>query len=272
MPGRSHRVITVVLESKEEGASRADRETAGRLILQKVENSVKGRRLLIFPAGWFSSGKHHPKKLVESSTEKFAANLKRHGGRSVCIYGVDGRESGKGTLDQLAVAVSDRGILGLARKFYSSPSEVVDSAVDWQTEEAGWRRCVNIFGRVYYLAVCYDGFGLKQLKGQNPGVDAIVDVIHKFTASGVAGSGDVMFARHGLAGASQAWRVPVFGAVCFFGRSVPPKWPSGVKWKGKSASTMTWSYSKNAIAPVDEFEVELKEGAAQLRVFDPWSA
>jgi hypothetical protein len=125
------------------------------------------------------------------------------------------------------------------------------------------------------MAVCYDVFGLKKLP--NPGVNIILNTIHQFTprckCKGAkckcgAASGDVDFARKGLAGASKAWNSPVFGSVVFFNRSIPQKWPSGVYWNQGHKSVQKWKYKNNPIKEEDEFELLIKEGVALVRIYD----
>lgn len=66
-----------------------------------------------------------------------------------------------------------------------------------------------------FLAVCYDSFGIKHQKLRKRGVDLVFDLIHGFYPKGEGGSGEVYFAKHGLAGAAKQWNCPVFGAVVF---------------------------------------------------------
>lgn len=61
------------------------------------------------------------------------------------------------------------------------------------------------------MAVCYDSFGIKKQQLKNPGIDAVLDLVHRFHPIGEESSGDVLFAKHGFAGASKHWRCPTFG-------------------------------------------------------------
>ena len=63
------------------------------------------------------------------------------------------------------------------------------------------------------MAVCYDGFGIKQKGISNFGIDVILDLVHGFGDD--YGVGHQYFAKHGFAGASKEWNCPVFGAAVF---------------------------------------------------------
>ncbi len=143
-------------------------------------------------------------------------------------------------------------------------------AEHWDSGEDGHSRIAPLFGRRFFLAVCYDGFGIKHRRLPRPEVDAVIDHVHSFgRRDSRFGSGDVLFARHGLAGASQEWRVPVFAAVRFVDRQVPEDWPSGVLWRGPKSSTMTWTYSRNRLKPERVLAIETPAGNAVVRVFPP---
>jgi len=67
-----------------------------------------------------------------------------------------------------------------------------------------------------YMAVCYDGFGIRKLNLVNPHVDAVLNLVHGFYPKGEGGSGDVYFAKSSFAGSSRQWKCPTFGAAIFF--------------------------------------------------------
>lgn len=207
-----------------------------------------------------------PGAALDSSGSVWPATLlKRHGpGRLAASFGLDGRRRADGTRDQTAMMMTSRAVLGAARKFYPTTDEVIDPAPSWDAGEAGHSRIATFDGRRYYLAVCYDGFGIKRQKPPRPRVDAVLDHVHGFAGS----ESEVLFARHGFAGASQVWRCPVYGAATFFDRTVPDEWPSSVLWKGKPRSTMQWRYADNAIVPTDTIAVPVPEGRAVVRLFD----
>lgn len=81
------------------------------------------------------------------------------------------------------------------------------------------------------MAVCYDGFGIKKQNIKNPGVDVILDLVHRFPPIGEDISGDVLFAKHGFAGAAKHWGCPTLGAAVFYNSDIPSKWPTGVVWE-----------------------------------------
>jgi hypothetical protein len=98
-----------------------------------------------------------------------------------------------------------------------------------------------------------------------PRIDVLLNLIHGFRKKGEGLSGDVLFARHGLAGASMAWHCPIFGAVVFYRPLIiPSNWPSGVYWDARSPKTTRhFQYKDNALKPV----TVLDSGNMQVRIF-----
>ncbi len=237
-------------------------------VLTEVARATKGEVVLPFPGGWLKAGQQRPGRTLERVERQLRKLLRAQGGRLAMTFGIDGRDS----KDQLAVAMNEDGIVGMGRKFFPTKDEKddIEAAADFAAGEGEHPRIAQLFGRRFYLVVCYDGFGIKKLSGPKPGVDAVLDHIHGFGAVGSGGSGDVLFARHGLAGASQRWGVPVFGSAHFDDRCVPPDWPSGVLWKGRKQSTMKWTYAKNGIAPTGTLAFPTSCGRAVVRVFAPF--
>jgi hypothetical protein len=126
----------------------------------------------------------------------------------------------------------------------------------------------------------------KQKSLPNPGVDIILNTVHQFTPRckckkepcecGTA-SGDVDFAKKGFTGASKQWNCAVFGSVAFlalqgkwrrYRRNIPPNWPSGVYWNQGNKSRKNWCYKDNPIEPKDTFGVSIKEGRAEVRIYN----
>ena len=266
----SHAVATVAWEQRGLERDAVARLEATKSILRSTVGAVQREVVVVFPAGWFGSGNDGPDDLIDWVEGEVAKLVEGYKNRVAVTLGVDGQRTEHGTLDQLAFAITSNGIVGAGRKFFSASDERPNLAPSWRDGEGDQSRIVTLFGKRYYLAVCYDVFGIKKLGDANAGVDAVLVHVHGFAPKGEPGSGEGLFARHGFAGASQAWGVPVFGSVTFHNRPVPATWPSGVRWAGPPASTMTWSYSKNALSPSQVITVPCGAGKANVRVFLPW--
>lgn len=237
--------------------------------------------VVLFPGGYFNSGRKKAYTIFNSVTNQLKEKLRKINRNIIVCLGVDGWV-GAGypkdyPKDQLAIAVNKKEIIAVGRKFHPTEDEKdeIHFAPTYQSLEDGKSRLFTLNGRQYFMAVCYDVFGLKKLP--NPGVNIILNTIHQFTprckCKGAkckcgAASGDVDFARKGLAGASKAWNSPVFGSVVFFNRSIPQKWPSGVYWNQGHKSVQKWKYKNNPIKEEDKFELLIKEGVALVRIYD----
>ena len=220
----------------------------------------------LFPAGYFAT-KQKSSTLLAKLTARATALIADTQKKPVVCFGLDGRES----KDQIAVALGADGVLALARKFHPTQEEAdyIEIASGPLAKEGGHSRIVDIAGKRAFLAVCYDGFGIRHRGLNNPGVDLILDLIHAFNPKGEGGSGEVYFAKHGLAGASRQWNCPAFGAAVFFNRSIPKKWPSGVLWNQAGKSTKCWKYKDNPLKPLPlhGFEVFHACEKAAVRVY-----
>lgn len=267
---KGHAVVTVILEKQGNDYDYNARLDGMAAVLDAIADAIRGKTVVLFPGGWFKAGQKRPTKLLQQVERDVLSLLRSHDGRFAVSFGLDGRRFAQGTLDQLAVAMTADGISGIGRKFFPASKEIPELAASWDTSEGNRARIASLFGKRYYLAVCYDVFGIKKLGDVQAKVDAVLDHVHGFESQGRGNSGDVLFARHGFARAAQAWGMPVFGAAAFFDRPVPEAWPSGVVWRGPAASTTTWTYAKNGLSPKREIDVELPEGIARLRMFSPW--
>ena len=235
-------------------------------VLRDTLAQTAGSGVLTFPGGWLTAGQELAGSLIDKATTHVQACLRDYRGRDVAVsFGVDGREG----RDQLAVAIGASGVLALGRKFFPTTFEAdwVEVAEDWRAGEDGNARTFEIGGRRFFLCVCYDIFGLKKLKLKNPGADVVLGFVHSFHPKSEGNSGDVLYARHGFAGAAKAWRVPVFGAVKFHDREIPAEWPSGVAWSIRAKSTMQWCYSDNPIAPRQARRVQKGDESVETRIF-----
>jgi hypothetical protein len=271
-------VATVVLQSNRTfgQSDNKDREIALRDVLNETIRRTSGNGILLFPGGYFNSGRKKANTILDPLGSQLRAKLRKTGRNIIICLGVDGRLGAGYQKDQLAMAVSMDGIIAIGRKFHPTKDEKteIDVAPNYQSLEEAKTRLFSINGRRHFMAVCYDVFGLKGLP--NPGVTVILNTIHQFTprcrcvgnhCKCGAASGDVDFARKGLAGASKAWKCPVFASVVFYKRDIPEKWPSGVYWNQGNKSIQKWKYKNNPMKAKDTFELPIKEGAALVKVY-----
>ena len=253
-------------------------------ILKETSSQKSGSGIILFPAGYFQTSRFKPSTKYQQWIKPIKRELNKiKNRRIIVVFGVDGRNSSKGQFpifkDQIALAVDRSGILAAARKFHPTAGEKGTAVVaeNYLAKERGRPRMFGINGRNFYLAVCYDLYGIRQKDLPNPGVNGgVLNMIHQFTARCQcetemckcgAASGDVYWAKNGMAGASMKWKCPVYGSVVFYGRKIPARWPSGVLANGKNGSTKTWRYDDNFIESVDAFNMVLHQEKAKLTIF-----
>ena len=264
-------------------------------ILNEIEKRTKGDGVILFPGGYLNTGEKKAEIIFESTSKYLKKKLEKLNRNIIICIGIDGC-LGRGfphpPKDQMATAVSKEGIIAIGRKFHPTPEEEkqIQAADSYQSLEY-WKsrnlsRIFPLNGRRFFLAVCYDIFGIKQKSLPNPGVDIILNTVHQFTPKckckkepcecGPA-SGDVYFARKGFTGASKQWNRAVFGSVAFlalqgkwrrYRRNILPNWPSGVYWNQGNKSPKDWCYKDNPIKPKDTFGVSIKEGRAEVRIYN----
>jgi hypothetical protein len=260
-------VATVVMQS-DGSYTNYERLDALHKIVRALARDVAAG-VLVFPGGWFSAGDRPASELypwVGENVSKILAQLNEE--ILVCV-GLDGRVE-QHARDQIGLGISKNGIIAAARKFHPAPPEIghVDLARDHLVAESGKPRILEFKGKTFFFCACYDSFGIKHKNIANPGVDVVVDLVHRFQPKGFGNSGDVYFAKHGFAGASKEWNCLVVGATAFFQREIPIAWPSAVYWNQGAKSTQEWSYADNPVVAHLEFRLKLKEGLALVRVFD----
>lgn len=241
-PGHAGLIVTGCIESAIE-----ERPTEGRLaLLQQMLLELQSQTtpfLLILPGGYFNSLDAEPTKLCRQIGTRVAKLLKKAPIDSTVCVGVDGQDMG----DQLALAITREGIIAKARKFFPAAGEeeyLTAADSPWELED-GLPRHFTFCGRQYYLAVCYDCFGIRKAKAPNLHADAIITLVHGFDS---LGSGAGYFARYGLVGAAKVWECPVYAAAFFEGR-FQPNWPSAVRWNRGDLDTRKWRYGDNPLAP-----------------------
>lgn len=279
-------IATVLLESRNRYGKmdNSHREKALLDIIQKTAQETTGNGVILLPAGFFNTGRRRPTKEIYAAWIKaLQKSLKKLPRRDLVIcFGIDGRMGNYPNhipKDQLVLSIDKNNILALGRKFYPTTVEKndIELAKDHDSLEDGRLRYFSLNGKRFYLAVCYDIFGIKHKAVVNPDVDYILNPIHKFTprcecegetCECQATSGDVYFAKNGFAGASRQWQCPVFGSVVFCHREVPEKWPSGVSWDVRLKNLRTWKYSDNRVKASQGLSLKIPEGNALIRVYD----
>lgn len=235
------KVVTVVVENRVgEHPENDERFSFMKTIIG--ENSQSD--VILFPAGFFYLN-HQKESSVNKLCNQICEVLNSLDCFSTICFGID-CDSGR---DQLAVAVNGNGIQAMGRKFYptSDESGYIREANTYNDYEMGYSRIFKVKGKSIFLAVCYDGFGIRHRQLPDLGIDIVLVLAHQFWSRGEGASGDVDFARKGFAGASQHWRCPVFGTAVFFCRDIPQNWPTGVLWKDQSKSVRFFKYNENEI-------------------------
>lgn len=232
-----------------------------------LENVVKTKPtadIILFPAGFFEAGPFEEGLITEIG---FMLNdyLKKVAPDTILCYGLD-FDCGR---DQLAFAVNAQEILAIGRKFYPTEGEKgkISVATGYHEKELNYNRTFYVKDTKCYLAVCYDGFGIRHRQEKNPDVHVVLDLVHGFYPKGTGLSGDVDFARKGFTGASLEWNCPVFGAAVFFERKVPPNFPTGVFWTNHGQSVKGFKYEDNEMQPLETFILGEKSEKAYCKVY-----
>ena len=244
------------------------RQPSNKDRLSLLENVImqagKYADVILFPAGFYKE-KRKPNYLYSEIEDSIKECLIREGLDITVCLGVDGRD-GK---DQIGLAINRQGIISIGRKFYPTDEEKnsIDVAKNYLSTENGYSRIFEIKGKKLYIAICYDGFGIRKQNLANPQVDGILNLVHGFYPNGCGGSGEVYFAKYSFAGSSKQWKCPTFGTTTFFDRNIPDKWPTGVFWNQKDKSVQEWKYKDNIINASQQIEVSSKKEKAVIRVY-----
>jgi len=267
----NNKLATVVIESDGDNQYNNDERLATiKTIITFLTSQNIESGIIVFPAGMFYADTKTPSSLYHPIENAITSLLTSIGKNIVVCFGIDGSVDGEGyARDQIAVAVDKTGIIALGRKFYPASAERghVNLAENFNISEEGKPRIFKFRGVNYYLAMCYDNFGIKNLNIQNPGVHAIIEFAHCFYPKGEGPSGESYFARHGFAGAARQWNCPVYGTAVFFKHEVPERWPTGVTWNQGNISTTNWNYDMNPMKPVTVIREKIPEGNAVIRLF-----
>jgi hypothetical protein len=231
-------IVTVTLECKDSDAP----ENSYRYeILKQVVQTFGKKDIILLPAGFYSFsaiGSEDENRTVDD-VHKLLKDAESDA--TVCL-GIDS----DGGNTQLAIAVNKSKIVAKGRKFYPTDKEKengIQIAESFDSEESGYKRCFECKGKWFYLAVCYDVYGIKRCKIANPGVDAILGPVHFFTQK----SGLSRYIRLGFGGASRYWGCPVFSAAVFFEREVTEKWQPGFLFENEVQNQLRIKNSNNGL-------------------------
>ena len=240
---KSVRVSTVVIQSKS-SYERKKRNKNRYIFLAEILKKIPWSNVVLLPAGFFE-GKRMSKYSIDTEVKVVQDAILEHAPRTTVCFGID-FNNGE---DQLALAVDATGLVALGRKFSPTKNEVgyIRQASSPFDSEYGYSRVFSVNDKKFYLAVCYDCFGLRHDDIKNPGVEILLVLSHQFQPRGQENSGDVDFVRKGVAGASKQWNCPTFVTSVFFDREIPSNWPTGIVWKGEGRSVKTFKYSENSL-------------------------
>jgi len=264
-------VATVVLQSdSDKDYSNDGRIEALSKIVDCIAKETSGDGVILFPGGWFYTDKEKPSTIYDWAEKQIKGILGGVEDDIIVCAGIDGKVDAEGySHDQIAIAVSKGGIDAMGRKFHPAPQEegLVELAPNHSSEEEGKSRIFELNGVKYFMCVCYDTYGIRHTDLPNPDVDVVLNLVHCFYPVGKGPSGTSFFARHGFAGASKQWKCPVFGTAVFFNCDTYENWPTGVYWNRGDISTVNWGYTYNPIKSEVEFEINIKEGVALVRIY-----
>jgi predicted amidohydrolase len=233
-------VATVLLESHKKKYGHTDNQDRLKTLLAILKETVsktKDSGILLFPAGYFHTSNFRTNSdQYYKFTVPIIKALKQINNRKIVVcVGVDGYNvnnvNGSTPVfkDQIALALDFNGIVAAARKFHPTAGEKNGKgetilARDYLSKEKGKSRIFEVNGQKFYLTVCYDIYGIKHKNFQNPNVDGILNLVHRFTARCQCEteickcdslSGDVYWVKNGMAGASMKWGVPVYASTIF---------------------------------------------------------
>jgi len=199
--------------------------------------------ILLLPAGFFNSKRDNVNSIFKETEIKIKKLITKYNQNLHVCLGIDGLNK----KEQFALAINQKGIIAIARKFYH-----MDDSVKLATSPFGKEnkkeRFFQIKDKNAYLAVCYDAFGISRLKLENPNFNFVLNVVHGFDNSG----GDSDFARKGLAGAAKKWDVNIFASAVFADNRNASNWTSGVKWTHGDNSVKDYKYEDIRIDPRED--------------------
>jgi hypothetical protein len=254
------KISTVIIQSN----SIYQNKSRDILIEKTIKLCKKDIDVLIFPAGTYEYSTIS-KNILAEVEHKIKNMLIKYDQNIIVCLGIDADRGNS----QIGIAISKDGIIAVGRKFFPTVEEKskLIKAKSANEKEFGYQRTFDVKKKKFFLAVCYDVFGIKKNKLKNDNVYAVIDFIHGFNPFGKEGSGEVYFVKHGLVGAAKEWSCPAFGAVVFFNREIPPNWPSGVIWNKGNVSTQKWKYSDNPLNVQNVLAYDLGNEKIEMRTY-----
>lgn len=247
--GESITIATACIHSPSSTAASYSDRTG--LLDNIITKAGKLADIIILPAGFYTT-RRKPDKMyceVENHIKDYLTKMSLD--TTIC-FGIDGR----GGKDQIGLAINKKGMISIARKFYPTIKEYnIKIADNHISIEDGISRIFPIKDRNFYLAICYDSYGIRKKHLSNPSVQGIINLVHRFDPFGEGTSGDVYFAKYGFAGSSKQWECPTFGATTFFKREIPDRWPTGVMWNQGEKSVQNWKYTDNGITQTSKMNL-----------------
>ena len=251
-----------------------DRDCLIRDVLAHVVTKTQRPVVIVFPAGFYSDSALAD--LFSRTGKKVAHALKAADpdGRVCICLGLDGLDNQGRAADQLVVAISRRGLEAAGRKFYPTKSERGFVNLGKPAKgEFGLERVLRWplrNGSTFYLAACYDGYGIgNRATGTQKPTDAVLELIHGFDQPHSGNSGVGYYPR-GLARASQNWNCPVFSAASFRDRYLSRNFPSGLWVQGWTKGWNAWSYQDNKMSPPDD-RFELSQSGCLGALVQIWN-
>ena len=271
-------VATVTLQSDDDkDYPHNERMRALSEIVDRISRETHGDGVILFPGGWFCTGKDKPSTIYNWAEKRIRSVLREMEAHIFVCVGIDGSVGADLGNIQIGLAVDKDNIKAMGRKFHPAPQELgcVELAKNYLSEDDGKSRIFELNGVKYFMCVCYDIYGIRHKNLPNPCVDVVLNLVHCFYLPGKGPSGASYFARHGFAGASRKWGCPVFGTAVFFKRDILENWPTGVYWNQGNKNTVNWGYTDNPVMPKDYFYLKIKkdrsnanEDIALVKIYD----
>lgn len=274
-------IATVTLQSEHEKDPTKNDERLKEIprIISSIRASRSSDGIILFPGGWIHTGSNEAQSEEDAVRIAVSTALERSSSDVLVCIGIDGKMDAAGfDHDQVALLLDKNGIRQRVRKFCASPQEKNVISHDLEPlNEAIKSHIFSFKGKRFFIAVCYDlcankpwpkGFGLA-----NPGVDYILNLVHRFPKSG-EGSGVWYFVRDNFGGASRDWKCPVFGTGIFINREITDIWRSGVSWNLGDVPTNSSGITADGFSipyetiPRVAFPKEFSDNYAEIRFFD----
>lgn len=245
-------------------------------IIQKIIQNTGGDGVILFPAGWFHSGKKPADSCDSWLIENLCRILQGIERNIVVCIGVDGSfnppdDKDPFDKDQIAIAINQNGIISKGRKFYPTVDEkpYIEKSSGYLENESNKSRIFELNGVKYYLFECNDikaPFSEKK-NYPNPGIDVGLNLIHRvYERRGQRKlNQENSFPCNFGARSSFIWNVPIFLTTIFFRKDLPREWPTGVFCFREKIPRST--YEEIGLSHTTLESIPLEEGYAIVHVF-----